>query len=109
MTTRLGGFGQLNQVQSPVSQRLPWDSLLLALMVLVALQVWRVHELFPGLAIRGLPILMTVVAVTLLLLGRDPRRRLTSLSHPIVRTALVIVALASLSVPGSLYAGRSLN
>ncbi len=96
-------------VTRPAPGRLPWDALQVALMVLVLLQVWRVHELFPGLAIRGLPILMTVVAVTLLLLGRDPRRRLTSLSHPIVRTALVIVALASLSVPGSLYAGRSLN
>jgi len=109
MTTRLGGFGQLNQVQSPVSQRLPWDSLLLALMVLVALQVWRVHELFPSLAIHGLPILMTVVAVTLLLLGRDPRRRLATLDVPLVRVALGILVLAGLSIPGSLYPGLSLN
>jgi O-antigen ligase len=76
-------------------------------MVLVALQVWRVHELFPTLAIHGLPILMTVVALTLLLLGRDQRRRLRALNHPITRTALIIVALAALSVPGSLHPSRS--
>ena len=78
-------------------------------MVLVALQVWRVHELLPSLAVHGLPILMTVVAVTLLLLGRDPRRRLAALNHPVVRTASGIVALVALSIPGSLYSNRSLD
>ncbi len=108
MTTRLGGFRQLNQVRSPVSQRLPWDSLLLALMVLVALQVWRVHEVFPSLAVHGLPILMTVVAVTLLLLGRDPRRRLVALDVPLVRVlvlkdyfrTVILMLLVAASVRG---------
>ena len=93
----------------PGPARLPWDALQVALMVLVALQVWRVHELLPSLAVHGLPILMTVVAVTLLLLGRDPRRRLAALNHPVVRTASGIVALAALSIPGSLYSNRSLD
>jgi len=90
-------------------RRLPWDALQVALMVLVLIQVWRVHELFPGLAIHGLPILMTVVALTLFLLGRDPRRRLSVLRSSSVRIALGILVLAALSVPGSLYPGRSVN
>jgi O-antigen ligase len=93
----------------PAPRPLPWDALQVALMVLVSLQVWRVHELFPSLAIHGLPILMTVIALTLLLLGRDPRRRLSALNHPVVRAAVGILALAALSVPGSLYPSRSLN
>jgi O-antigen ligase len=108
MNTRLGGFEPLTQ-QPKIAHRLPWDSLLVTLMVLVSLQVWRVHELFPTLSIHGLPILMTVAAAALLLLGRDPRRRLGSLNHPVVRIALAIVVLAALSVPGSLYPGGSLN
>src|SRR2546421_9214961 len=107
--TAAGAYGA-RYADVPVGPaRLPWDALQVALTVLVSLQVWRVHELFPSLAVHGLPILMTVVAVTLLLLGRDPRRRLAALNHPVVRTASGIVALAALSVPGSLYPGHSLN
>ena len=89
--------------------RLPWDSLQLTLFLLVSLQVWRVHELFPTLAVHGLPILTTVVAIGLFLLGRDPRRRIGSVNAPVVWAALGIVALVALSVPGSLYPGHSLN
>src|SRR2546423_13432316 len=107
--TAAGAYGA-RYADVPVGPaRLPWDALQLALIVLVSLQVWRVHELFPSLAVHGLPILMTVVAVTLLLLGRDPRRRLRALNHPAVGIAGGIVALAALSVPGSLYANRSVD
>ena len=102
MNIRPGGLERFAHPPVAVSQSLPWDSLQVALMALVSLQVWRVHELFPVLAVHGLPILMTVVAITLLLLGRDPRRRLGALNHPVVRTALTIVGLAALSIPGSL-------
>src|SRR5437764_10393172 len=109
MNIRPGGLERFAHPPVAVSQSLPWDSLQVALMALVSLQVWRVHELFPVLAVHGLPILMTVVAVTLLLLGRDPRRRLAALNHPVVRTASGIVALVALSIPGSLYSNRSLD
>ncbi len=109
MNIRPGGLERFAHPPVAVSQSLPWDSLQVALMALVSLQVWRVHELFPVLAVHGLPILMTVVAITLLLLGRDPRRRLGTLNHPVVRMALTIVGLAALSIPGSLYPGYSMN
>src|SRR2546429_5383681 len=77
--------------------------------LLVSLQVWRVHELFPTLAVHGLPILTTVAAIGLFLLGRDPRRRIGSVNAPVVWAALGILGLVALSVPGSLYPGHSLN
>lgn len=107
--TAAGAYGARYDGVPAGPARVPWDALQVALMLLVALQVWRVHELFPSLAVHGLPILMTVVALTLLLLGRDPRRRLAALNHPVVRTASGIVALAALSIPGSLYSNRSLD
>jgi len=109
MTARLDGVPYPDARLSLAPPRLPWDSALVALMALVLLQVWRVHELFPTLAVHGLPILMTVLAVGLLALGRDPRRRIGSLNQPLVRVALGILLLTVLSIPGSLYAGYSLN
>ena len=98
-----------NGVPGPPPGRLPWDALQVALMAVVLLQVWRVHELFPTLAIHGLPILTTVVAAALLVLDRDPRRRLGLLTSSAVRIALGILVLGALSVPGSLYPCHSVN
>lgn len=89
--------------------RQPWGALQIALAMVVMLQVWRAHELFPGLAVRGLPILATVTAVALFALSNGLGRRLNSLNHPIVRAAFGILALVALSVPGSLYPGGSAN
>src|SRR5437762_9774392 len=104
-----GSIAYPSQPRPVVAPRLPWDSLQLTLFLLVSLQVWRVHELFPTLAVHGLPILMTVLAVGLLALGRDPRRRIGSLDQPLVRVALGILLLTVLSIPGSLYPGYSVN
>src|SRR5205823_6273658 len=109
MTARRDGVPYPDSRQFLAPPRLPWDSVLTALMALVLLQVWRVHELFPTLAVHGLPILMTVLAVGLLALGRDPRRRIGSLDQPLVRVALGILLLTVLSIPGSLYPGYSVN
>lgn len=95
--------------RAPATASPPWGALQIALAIVVLLQVWRVHELFPQLAIHGLPILATVAAVTLFALSNDLGRRLNSLNHPIVRAALGIVVLVALSVPGSLYPGGSTN
>lgn len=86
-----------------------WGALQVSVAVVVLLQVWRVHELFPELAIHGLPILTTVVAVTLFALSKDLGRQLRALNHPIVRTGVGIVLLVALSVPGSLYPGLSMS
>jgi O-antigen ligase len=106
-----GGAGgaQITHPLSGSGQSQRWDTLHAALTVLVLMQVWRVHELFPVLAIHGVPILMTLVAGAFLWLGRDPRRRLGTLNQPLVLVALGILGLAFLSVPGSLYPGHSLD
>jgi O-antigen ligase len=101
------GVVRTNGPASAVAPRLSWDALHVALSVLIALQVWRVHELFPSLAVHGLPVLATTVAVALFLLNGDLSRRIASLNGPVVRAALGIVILVALSIPGSLYPGGS--
>ncbi len=101
--------GHPNRNLAGVFPRFHWDALQVALAILVLLQVWRVHELFPSLAISGLPILLTLAVLLLFWLNRDPRRRLTSLNGPVIYAALGILVLVALSVPGSLYPGMSLN
>jgi O-antigen ligase len=88
---------------------LKWDALQVALAVLLFLQIWRVQELFPSLALYGLPSLATLVAVVLFFLDRDPRRRCSRGHEPVVRAALGMLVLAALSVPGSLYPSYSLG
>ena len=101
MTPQNGGPGS-PAVARPA--RLRWDALQIVLVALVLMQVWRVQDLFPALAIKGAPILGTAVAAALLLLDRDPRRRLIGdLNQPLVRAVLGILALVTLSIPGSLY------
>jgi O-antigen ligase len=90
-------------------ERARWDALLVVLALLVSIQVWRVHELVPGLKLPGLPVLCSAGALLLFWLDRDPRRRLRSLDQPVVRAALGILLLATLSIPGSIYPGFSLS
>ena len=110
MTARGGGIRDTHHLVEPAPpERLQWDGLLVALGVLVFMQVWRVHELFPILAVRGLPLLAALVALLLFSMDRDPRRRLSSLNEPVVRAALGLLVLVTLSVPGSLYPRLSLE
>lgn len=103
------GGGYSDTLRARLATRAPFDAFHVTLCVLVSLQVWRVHELFPGLAIHGLPILATVAAVTLFALSNGVWSRVSSLNHPITRAALGILLLVALSVPGSLYPGGSAN
>src|SRR2546430_3410469 len=100
MTARGGGTRDAHHlVAPPPPERLQWDGLQVALGVLVFTQVWRVHELFPILAVRGLPLLAALGALLLFALDRDPRRRLSGLNEPVVRAALGLLVLVTLSVP----------
>ncbi len=99
-----GGVGPAECAASAVTpQRLRWDPLLVVLALLVLVQVWRVQDLLPVIAIPGLPVLCTLAVLLLLVLDRDPRRRLDSLKQPVVRAGVALLLLATLSIPGSLY------
>ncbi|PYP02948.1 MAG: hypothetical protein DMD25_08380 [Gemmatimonadetes bacterium] len=84
-------------------RRLRWDTLQVVLTLLVLVQVWRIQDLFPGIAMPGLPVLGTVAVLFLLGLDQDPRRRLDTLEQSVVRAALALLLFATLSIPGSLY------
>ena len=63
-------------------RRLRWDTLQVVLTLLVFMQVWRIQDLFPAIAIPGLPVLGTLAVLFLLVLDQDPRRRLDMLKSP---------------------------
>ena len=90
-------------VSAVAPRRLRWDTLQVVLALLVFVQVWRIGDLLPAIAIPGLPILSTLAVLFLLMLDQDPRRRLDTLKQPVVRAALALLLLAMLSIPGSLY------
>jgi len=110
--TNAGGFAMPRapepQAPGPLAKT-RWDALQVTLAILLLLQVWRVQGAIRGVPLLGLPVLATVVAVLLLSLDRDPRRRLSGGREPLVRSALVIVALVIASIPGSLSPSLSLS
>src|SRR6267378_7023950 len=109
-TPQVGGVGPAECSASAVTPRqLRWDALQVVPALLVFVQVWRMQDLLPGIAIPGLPVVSTLAVLLLLVLDRHPRRRLDSLKQPVVRAALALLVLATLSIPGSLYPRYSLN
>src|SRR3989441_11917209 len=65
------------------AERLRWDAVQVTLAVLLSVHVWRVHELFPILAIYGLPFAATVVALLVYWLHPDRRRPLRGVPEPL--------------------------
>src|SRR5882724_8844125 len=85
--TNAGGFAmpRAPQPQAPGPlAKTRWDALQVTLAILLLLQVWRVQGAIRGVPLLGLPVLATVVAVLLLSLDRDPRRRLSGGREPLV-------------------------
>ncbi len=110
MPAREGGVRWASQSAAAApAEQFKWDALQVALAILVFMQVWRVQDLFPVLALFGLPILATCVTLLLFVLDRDPRRCLSNLNQPVVLATLGLLALVALSVPGSLYVAGSLD
>ena len=91
-----------------MTQRDSWDLLRLALAAAVLTSVWRLQDLFPALAPLRLPSLMIVVLLALFLISPREQLRLNLASRSTVMRGLtLIVVLAVLSVPTSLWAGHS--
>src|SRR5205823_4403357 len=85
-----------------------WDALQVVLAGLLFIQVWRLHGLL-GLTLPGLAISSTIVAALLVVLDREPRRRLSRLNQPVVAVGWGLAVWVALSIPGSLYPGLSFD
>jgi O-antigen ligase len=77
--------------------------------VYVLTSVGRVQQLFPVLAPLRPTLIAGVLCVILFVMGKDRRRSLAQLRHPITTCALVLLALVALSVPFSIYPRLSLT
>ncbi|MEX2375121.1 MAG: O-antigen ligase family protein [Dehalococcoidia bacterium] len=83
------------------------DLLTSALSAAILTYVWRMQDLYPILASFRLPILASACVIGLYLIDSDRRRKLVGARHPITTAACMIMALAVLSVPTSVYQGYS--
>lgn len=99
--------GGVPQVSTPKSSS--WDLMLGAAAGMLLAYIWRLQGLYPILAKVQFPSLMVVVAVGIFVADRDRRRSLRSIAHPVAWAAGGMLAIAVLSVPGSLYPGLSFD
>lgn len=91
-----------------MNSRRPWDGLRIALAAAVLCCVWRVQDLFEPLAPLKLPTLMLLAVLALMVVSPREQVRAAVVSQKnVMRGMFVIVALALLSVPTSLYVGMS--
>lgn len=87
-----------------------WDLLRIALAATVLTAVWRVQDLFPALAPFHLPALMLLALLGLLVISPREHLRLVYASRTtVMRGVLVLIALALISIPLSLWKGSSLD
>ena len=76
---------------------------------LLWIHVWRLHDPHPALHVIKPGMLTILLAVGLWIASSDPARRLSRLRSPVFTLFLVLVAAMVLSVPGSLWIGRSIK
>ena len=93
-----------------MTNRRPWDALRIALAAAILTSVWRVQDLFPALAPLKLPSLLLLVLLSLMAISPRERFRARIISRQrVMRGLFVILALAAVSIPMSLWAGMSLD
>lgn len=91
-----------------VGKRTRLDLLGIALGGAILTYVWRVQDLYPILSAVKLPIVVSLLALALYVFNGEPERRLDTIkNHAITKYVVVIVVLAVLSVPTSIYPGYS--
>jgi O-antigen ligase len=88
----------------------PWDLLRVTLAAAVLTSVWRIQDLFLFLAPLHLPVLMLLALLGLLIVSpREQWRLFLAGRSNVMRGVVVLVLLALLSMPTSLYKGQSLD
>ena len=83
------------------------DALLYAVALMTATYVWRIQDLFPVLGSMKINLLAAVASFGLVLMDRDPARRVARVRTPIVICALSLIALSILGLPTSLWPRNS--
>ena len=87
-----------------------WDLARVAVAAMILTHVWRLQDLVAASAALRPLLLATGAAIGAILLQPGSGRLLAMrLRHPTTRLALLLLVLATLSVPGSLYPGLSFD
>jgi O-antigen ligase len=86
-----------------------WDVLQVTLSAMILTYVWRIQDLYPVLATLQLPSVASVAAYLTFAFDRTPQRALRNVGHPVTTVLCVLMLLAVLSVPFSLYRGLSFD
>ena len=87
--------------------RLPMRSIDYIGIGLVLVYVWRIQDLFPILAKVQVPILLSLGALGMWVMGGFAASAQERYRHPAVKAAIFILVWMILSVPGSVYQGLS--
>jgi O-antigen ligase len=112
-TPRPGSVERTSLPRRPASHlaepahRLKPDPLLCAVSLMILTNVWRLQDLFEPLSILKLNLLATALTVGLLVIDRDPARRVGKLKSPILVGLLLVLGLAVLGVPMAIWPRRS--
>ena len=85
------------------------DLLLYAIATMLLMYVWRMHEIFPVLALFRVGLVALAAALVLFLTGSTPARRVEWIRSPLLYTVLGLALVVMLSVPTSLWRGMSVT
>ena len=88
-------------------QAAPWQALHFLLSAVLLMYVWRFQDIFPGVAKLQLMTVLPPIALLLVLASPGTVSNRGFVRQPAFRCALLILILMVLSVPGSLFPGRS--
>lgn len=85
------------------------DLLQLAVMGMALVAVWRVQDLYPVLNAVKIQYLAPAAGIVVFLLDSDPTRSIRRILNPLAYRLLGIVGTIALSIPTSLWPGKSFN
>jgi O-antigen ligase len=86
-----------------------WDLLRLATVAVLSCYVWRLQDVFPILTAMKASLLASLAAIALFLMSPAAIRELRRARHPVVKWAVALFIMMIISVPTSLWQGRSFS
>lgn len=80
---------------------------MISVMIMAAVQVWRIQDLFPILNSIKLQYIAPAVGLIAIVADSDPRRQVRRLGGPLLYRILGVAVMVVCSIPTSLWAGES--